>query len=832
MSIKSFHRFGLTLLLVLAISITHQVLGQSIDPNDLSQVRVDELTDAQIRTYMIQAESLGMSDEELEQMALQRGMPLSEVQKLRARVDLLRGAQGEGQQATAAPRAAERQVATDEQEVPDTLEAEEPSGQKPRYGQSLFQTASATFEPNLRLATPANYLLGPADEILIDVVGQSEAKHTLNVSPEGTINIPHVGIVHVGGLTIEEATQVIRSRMSSVYSAIRTGGTRVVVALGNIRSIKVVVTGDVAKPGTYTLPSVASAFNALYHAGGPNEHGSLRDIRVIRNGEVIATLDVYEVMANGVFSENPILQDQDVIMVPRYLKHVELEGEVVRPYRFELKAGETFADLLRYAGGFADAAYRARVKVIRFTDREKRVEDVLDSQFDTFEPVSGDQYLVEKVLDRYVNRVVIHGAVFRPGEYELTPGLTLSMLIKKAEGLKEDAFLKRGTIARLKDDLQPERLSFDVAAVLAGVEPDIELRREDVVNIHSIFELQEAYSVEITGEVRQGGRFPYAEGMTLQDLILQAGGFSESASQARIEVSRRVRNADVLSESAQIAEIFQVDLAQGLGKEDQDFVLQPFDEVAVRTASGYETQKSVRIEGEVLYPGVYTIASKDERISDLIKRAGGFTPFAYVNGASLRRKGSGATRSAAESAAEQTQRELEQEDEYNRLMLLQSLQTGVNRVDGVDIAKNLNNEFVGIDLERIIRKPGQRGDLILEDGDVIRVPKELQTVKISGEVLAPSIAVYGPNKGFKQYVSQAGGFSQRALRKSAYVLYANGSVKSTTRFLFFNSYPPIKPGAEIFVPQKIERPPMSAQQWVGLGTGVASMAAIILAIFK
>lgn len=806
--------------------------AQTIDPNDLSQVRVDDMTDAQIRAYMMQAESLGMTDEELEQMAMQRGMPLVEVQKLRTRIEAMRGSQIGGYESGETEiRGKERKVISDDNISADSAISEPVDESRPRYGESLFRLPAATFEPNLRIATPKNYQLGTGDQLLIDVFGLSETKSSLTITPEGTINIPSVGVVNVGGLTIEEATQVIRSRMSDIYSGIRTGTTNVVVALGNIRSINVVVTGDVIQPGTYTLPSLATAFNALYQAGGPNEYGSLREITVVREGTTIATLDAYEMMAKGVFSQNPVLKDHDVIMVHRYHKHVDLDGEVVRPFRFELKDGETFNDLLGYAGGFTDDAYRARVKVVRRTDRERRVEDVLSSQFGHFEPRSGDLYVVEELLERFENRVVINGSVFRPGEYELTPGLTLSMLIKKAEGLREDAYLQRASIERLKDDFQAERLSFDVSAVLAGLAPDIELRREDVVSIHSIFDLKEAYSVEITGEVRNRGRFPYAEGMTLQDLILQAGGFSESAATTRIEVSRRVRNSDAMSESARIADIFQVDLEHGLGKEASEFVLEPFDEVAVRTASGYETQRTVRIEGEVLYPGEYTIAHKDERISDLIKRAGGFTPYAYVEGASLRRKGL-IDDKAAETATDQSQRKLEQEEEYIRQMRLQTLQAGVNRIDQAEIAKNLNNEFVGINLDRIIRNPGRRGDLILADGDVIRVPKELQTVKISGEVLVPSIAVYAPSKGFKQYVSQAGGFSQRALRKSAYVLYANGSVKSTSRFLFFNSYPEIKPGAEIFVPQKIEKPPVSAQQWIGLGTGVASMAAIILALFR
>ena len=380
--------------------------------------------------------------------------------------------------------------------------------------------------------------------------------------------------------------------------------------------------------------------------------------------------------------------------------------------------------------------------------------------------------------------------------------------------------------------MQTEQMSFDVAGIVAGTTPDVELKREDVVTIASIFALREQYTVEIDGEVRSPGQFAFAEGMTLQDLIIKAGGFRESATSSRIEVSRRVKNADALSQSARTAEVYHVIVEKGLIKTDQDFVLKPFDKVVIRTATGYETQKTVWVEGEVLYPGEYTITRKDERISDIIKRAGGFTPFAYVDGASLKRAAVPGAAKPAETGAEQAKKERAQQDAYDRMLTLRQLQSDATEVDEMTISRNADNAFVGINLERIVKKPGYRGDLILQDGDVIRVPTELQTVKISGEVLAPSTAVYAPSKGFKQYISQAGGFSSRALKKSTYVLYANGSVKSTNRFLFFNNYPPIKPGAEIFVPQKEIKEPMTPQQWLGIGTGAASLLGIVLTMLR
>lgn len=811
------------------------VFAQSINAQDLSAVRIDDLSDAQILAYIGQAEASGLSEDEMEQMAIQRGLPYAEVVKLRSRVESLRG-QEEVQYGKIDTRRPTNRIVTDTVYTsgvqPDSSITEEGDTVQSRiFGASLFQSSTPMFEPNLRIATPKSYVIGPGDQLLIDIYGQSEASHTLNVTPDGTINIPHLGVVPVAGMTIEQASSRIRTQLSSVYGGMRAGGTQVEIALGNIRSIHVVITGEVVRPGTFTLPSLASVFNALYQSGGPTANGSFRNVNLIRNGSTIAVLDIYDILVNGAFSENIRLEDQDVILIPPYSNRVELTGEVKREAIFELKEGETFEELLNYAGGFTEEAYRARVKVIKTTDREHRVEDLLSSQFRHYVPSPGDKFLVERVLPRYENRVSIEGAVFRPGDYELTPGLTLSMLIKKAEGVKEDAFLNRGSIARQQDDLQTERISFNVAGIIAGTEPDVELKREDVVNIYSIFDLQEARTVFIEGEVQRPGRFSYADGMTLQDLVVEAGGFRESASPMRVELSRRVRNINPQSRSSSTAEIFQIDVDQTLLKSSGDFVLMPFDEIVVRTALGYETQKTVRIEGEVLFPGTYTIMSKDERISDLVKRAGGFTAYAYIEGASLKRGVARQIRDA-ETAVEQAERESERDDAYNRMLTLQNLQLDANSAGAINVEKNINNNFVGIDLQRIVKNPGKRGDLILAHGDVITVPKELQTVKISGEVLAPSIAVYSQAKGFRQYISQAGGFSQQAMKKSAYVLYANGSVKGTSKFLFFNSYPEIKPGAEIFVPRKPARDPISPQQWLGMTTGLASLAAILLTIFR
>lgn len=802
---------------------------------DMSNIRVDELTDAQIRNFVNQVEASGLSEAQLEQVATARGMSPSEIAKLRQRVNKLPTVpqnnpitQSSIRQDTSLSLSSSPQdIRTEAEKALDELSSKV-------FGASLFQNANPQFEPNLNLATPKNYVIGTGDELMIEIYGYSEASYKLKVSPEGNINIPNIGIVSVAGSTIESASARIRNSLSSIYSGISNGTTNVNITLSNIRSIKVILTGGIVKPGTYTLPSVASAFNALYASGGPTLNGTMRDIRIIRNGQVISTLDVYDFLVDGSLKNNITLQDQDVIFVPPYSKRVELIGQVKRPALFELKTGETFNDLLKYAGGFTEYAYQDRIQVLKNTDKERRIEDLLSSQFGQYEPVSGDKFTVSRILERFENRVSINGAVFRPGDYELSPGLTLSMLIKKADGVKEDAFLNLGYITRLKPDLQLEQITFNIANILAGTDPDIQLKKEDKIFISSIFDIKDAYSLNIDGEVRRPGTYSYAEGRTIKDLILEAGGFKESATPLRIEVSRRMANTDITSKDGDLAEIFQLDLSKNFTGKDANFVLRPFDMVFVRTAPGYETQKTVRIEGEVVYPGNYAISKKDERITDIIQRAGGFTPFAYIKGASLKRMGTLSLQAAA-TRDDQIALQMEKEESQQTLQTLTAIQQDQNvALSQGELQQKTNNDYVGVNFTKILEKPEDKQNLLLRDGDVIFIPKELQTVKVGGEVLSPVTAVYIANRRLKYYISQAGGFSEQALKKRSYVVYANGSVKSTNNFIGIRTYPRIEPGAEIFVPKKEyrQRQSISPQAWVGIGSTIASMAAVIFSIIN
>lgn len=808
--------------------------AQSVNPQNLSNVKVSELSDAQIRAFIKQVEATGLSEAQLEQVALARGMSQDEVQKLRLRVDKLKKDEASKPAASAnkTEGTAARQI-TDPESM-DTPPAKESLENKADqalaelrskiFGSALFKNANMSFEPNLRIATPSNYVLGPDDEVRLELTGYNEASYKLAVSPEGTIRIEYVGLVSVSGLTIEQATARIKSRLAKYYPGISSGATQLNIALGNIRSIKVTVLGEAVKPGSFTLPSLATAFNALYAAGGPSENGSLRQIEIIRNNKVVRKLDVYDFLLRGDQANNIRLQDQDIIRIPPYQQRVEFLGEVKRPAIFEMLPGESLDQLINFAGGFTEAAYTARIKVLQNTDKERRMKDVAAADFKSYQPQMGDKFYVEPILERFENRVSIEGAVFRPGNYALSEGLTLSQLLQKAEGLKEDAFTQRAYLTRLKADNTFELIAFDLAKILNGGTDDILLKREDQVQIASIFDLRDKYKITIDGAVRLPGELKYAENMALEDAIIQAGGFTEAGFEKRIEVARRVKNSEE-SPSAKTAEIFQIDVDPQLKFSKTQFSLQPFDIISIRNAPGFEEQRQVVLKGEVKYPGAYALSRKDERISDLINRAGGLTELAYPQGASLKRPG-------PKPSGKNDQFDADEEDS-KKLILQQRLQKKLNDTSSINIAEEKAlNIAVGIQLEKILNRPGSNSDLIMEAGDTISIPKKLQTVKVSGEVLSPITVVHRSGKSLKTYVAEAGGPSEKAMLKRAYVIQANGGVKSTTKLLFFKFYPKVGPGAEVFVPTKAEKARLSAQEILGITSGIASLGAIILGIIN
>jgi protein involved in polysaccharide export with SLBB domain len=814
-------------LIFLFIGVASGILSAQTLPSDLSSTNVSTLSDSQIKQIIQQASQAGYSDDQIIQAAQSKGLSPAEAQKLRNRINLVRRTNSAG--ATDVRTGMQNDTGQTRRKLnytvnPDTLLQRDTDifqTVAPKvFGSDIFTQRNLTFAPNLKLATPKNYIVGPDDQLYISVYGNSLVNWKLDVSPEGNINIPGVGPVNVTGKSIEQATTDIRRKLiANKYDIGR--GSSLQVSLGDIRSIKVIMVGEVGKPGTYTLPSLATAFNALYAAGGPNKNGTYRQIEIIRDNRIIRTLDVYDFLVKGDQKSNIGLQDQDIIRVPSYRTHVQLSGEIKNPAIFETLPGETFADVLRFAGGFTDQAYSARIRVLQVSDQQRRITDVVERDFQNYIPLKGDKYIVDRILDRYENRVTIKGAVFRPGDYQLDKGLTLSGLVDKAAGLKEDAFGGRAVITRLKSDNTKEIVAVDLIAIRNKSVADVIMQREDSVYISSIFDLRDKYKVTIKGQVRNPGNFDFAENMKVADLILKAGGLSEGASPKRIEVSQRINNSDPGSTASRIAEVYSIDLNDGLNLSSADFTLHPYDIVSVYSLPGYEKQRTVKVEGEVLYPGYYTLKTKNEKISDIIKRAGSLTASADVTGSSLKRNNSailGVSKNQADSAVLQVERK-------ERLNHLRNSFKDSSVVDN----EPLRNNYIGIDLARIIDKPGSNTDLILEDGDILRVPKQQQIVRVNGEVLYPSAVVYEKGKTFNDFVSNAGGYSPQALKRGAYVVYPNGTVKGTRKFLFFNNHPDVKPGSEIYVPKKPERRG-NTQEFIAITTALASLGAIILGI--
>lgn len=668
------------------------------------------------------------------------------------------------------------------------------------------------FENNLltSIPTPKNYILGSGDKLSVDLYGFSQASYDVIVSPDGYISIPKAGLIYVAGQTIEVAKQKIASKLSRFFAGLSdgvSGSTLIAISLNNVRAIKVTILGEVVAPGTYTVTSLTSMLNALYTAGGPNEIGSYRNIQLVRAGKVINTLDLYEFMMKGYANSDFILQDQDVIQVNPYVSRIAAEGFTKRTGLFELLPNESLSKLIEYAGGFHQYAYTHQVKVYRVTPREYKINTVPTNEFGRFIMQNGDSLVVEKIINRYENLVKVTGAVFRPGDYSLDESPTLLSVINAAEGLKEDAFIGRISIVRTLDDLRLTNISVNLKDIQTGKIADIPLRRLDEIIVPSVFDLTEQTYVRIQGAINNpdaeiGVELPYVKDLTIEDVIVRVGGLTEAASLSRIELVRRKRNVDPTKLEAQISDIFYFDVSPNLTVEDNGlkFKLLPFDEIFIRTSPNYSKQLFVSIEGEVLYPAPYAILKKDEKISDLILRAGGMTPLAYLEGATLLRKVK-----LSESELEMRRKTI------SDISVSSKSNVGVD-VDDISTEKE---EAIGIDLRRILANPGSSSDMVLQEGDIIRIPKRLETVRVQGEVLYPTSIKYNGTK-LRTYISRAGGFTKRSLRGRSYVLYANGSVDRTRRFMGVNIYPRIEPGSEIIIPQKVVNTQQQISQFQNL----------------
>ncbi|WP_243839759.1 SLBB domain-containing protein [Algoriphagus zhangzhouensis] len=855
------------LLILVAFFVAFQVEAQSL--SDIQNIKVDNLSDAQIEQLIKRAEASGLTSNQLVGMARERGMPAAEAMKLSQRISQLQSAANST--GTGIGSFGGRSM-TGEQGIDmfDSLRRSDPyydltPTQKKIFGYKLFHNRSLDFSPSLNLPTPLSYVIGSGDQLLVDVYGASQQSFDLTVTPEGRVLLPNIGPIQVGGSTIEAASARIKTSLGRIYSGLlgSNPNTFLQVRLGNIRSIKVSMVGELTKPGTYTLPSFATVFNALYAAGGPNENGAFRNVQVYRNSKLAATVDIYEFLSKGDQNANIVLQDNDVVIVPPLQARVEVIGPVRREGLFEVKPNETLSDLYIYTGGFQSLAYKDRVTVRRIENNERKVFDVPQSEYATFQPKDGDEILVGEALERFTNRVQVTGSVYRPGEFALSSGgLTVKQLVEKAEGLRPEAFTTRATLYRTSDDLTLAAVPLDLKGILDGTSADVELKNEDLLFVPSRYDIQEEYYVKVSGEVNFPGTYPFASEMTVGDLVLRAGGFLESASNSSIEIARRVRD----SGSGKIADVISlsIDADMKLSQEEASTPLSPFDHIFIRRRPGFEQEQLITVKGEVRYPGNYAITSANERISDVIKRSGGLSQFAYPKGASLIRRTiyfegpteeeiredrlkelrdnldplkNRNTNEAEQILFERIERKLEQIEEVKaqeeRSRFQEKIFEVSNPLDSLSIDSTLNasrykeEDLVGIDLEYIMDHPGSEADLILFEGDVIQIPKQLQTVRMVGEVLLPTTTRFEKNKSLKAYISKAGGFTENARRSKAYVIYANGDAAKTKSFLGIKNYPKLEPGAEIVVPKKPIRERMSAAGWIGIASSLATLGILV-----
>ena len=777
------------------------------------------MSDDEVISYVKNAVNQGKSQQTIYKEVVARGVSTSQLQRIKDKY--------EQQKENAVVKKSNKNVDTQrvnpeqaEDKAPaqsNDMTVDGPEGGIKVFGRDIFRTANLTFEPSMNIATPVNYRLGPGDQLQIEVWGASETNITQKVSPDGYISIPNVGPVNVNGLTVQAATNRIKAKLSQIYSGLASSNvnlsTHVKVSLGQIRTIQVNIMGEVARPGTYALSSFSTVFHALYKAGGMSKMGSLRNIKVVRGGRTVATVDVYDYIINGRSHSDIRLQEGDVILASPYDALVLIKGKVKRPMYYEMKSSESIRTLIGFAGGFSNDAYRGAVTVDRNNTKERTVATVDDMNYGVFKVKDGDVVSVGEILDRYDNRIEVKGAVYRPGYYELGKDIqTVKDLIEKADGLLEYAFTNRAVLHRENDDKTLEVISLNVKAIIDGTEADVTLRKNDVLFIPSKYDLEQKGTLEIRGEVYKPNVFPYAANTKLEDLIIMAGGLTESASTVRVDVTRRIIDRKGTKKQKEIAQTFSFGVKDGFVVEGEPgFVLEPYDQVFVRRSPGYSEKVNVTVSGEVEFEGDYSLNVRNERLSDVLEKAGGLTEFAYIEGARLERQMT--------------------PEEYKQAQELMDMVASNNKVSGNDsiVVPQVSRTYpVGIDLKEIMANPHSAIDPVLQDGDVIVIPQYMTTVSVSGSVRKPNSVVYDPKMKLKDYISEAGGYAERARKSGTFILYPNGHIKELGRNA---SAKDIIGGSKIIVPQK------GRSQW-NLGTTLStittsvSMLAVIASLIN
>lgn len=777
------------------------------------------MSDDQVVQYVKQAQAGGKSQKQMTTELLRRGVTQEQVLRIKAQYEATNNsadgsenkptqmrkravAMGESYEAAEVD---DQKAVIDEKQ--DSQARAEASGRQ-IFGHNLFQSRNLSFEPSGNLATPINYRLGPGDEVIIDIWGASENTIRQTISPEGSIQVKDLGPVHLNGMTVKEANAFLQREFSKIYSGI--GGTepnsQIRLTLGDVRTIQINIMGEVSVPGTYTLSAFSTVFHALYRAGGVNKIGSLRDIKLVRNGKTIENLDVYDFIMKGKMNDDIGLQEGDVIIVNPYQSLVEIVGKVKRPMYYELKPTETVASLLKYAGGFTGDAYKKAVRIIRKSGREHQVFNVDEMDYSVFRLDDGDMVTTDAVLERFENKVEISGAVYRAGLYQLDGTVnTVKQLIKKAEGLRGDAFLGRVLLDREREDYTHEMISIDLNGLMNGTVADIPLQKEDHLYIPSMNDLKEQETVSIYGEVLNGGTFLHSDNMSIEDLVIQAGGLREAAATTRVSVTRRIKDPKSTLYSSKLAETFTFDIKDGLITGDDSFYLQPFDVVQVRRSPAYQVQRTVTVAGEVLFSGGYTLLKKNERLSDLIKRAGGITSEAYIKGGRLIRK-------------------MNDEERRRESDVVRMARSGEGS-DSISIAKLAISETytVGLDMGKALANPGSDYDVVLREGDMIYIPEYVNTVKIGGSVMYPNTVSWQKGAKLKHYINMAGGYGDMAKKRKVYIIYLNGTVARAKK----SSSNLIQPGCEIIVPSKKEKQRMQLAEILGMSSATATIAAMV-----
>ncbi len=814
-----------------------------IKSKDLSTVKVDYLSDDEIGKIVSQLKSNNATINDVQSMALSKGMSQAEFDKLRTRITEYEKKNGKDADKKKNDKDKKKDDKLNEVDKDSEFgrKQEKIKNEKIKdslnaliFGSELFDNPTLNFEPDLKMATPVNYVLGPGDKLEISIYGIQQFDDTVPVNFEGKITIQNVGQISVAGMSIEAASQKIKAAIARVYTTVRSGQSQVSVSLSDIRTIKVTIVGG-KQPGNYSISSLASVYNALHLAGGPGKNGSYRNIELIRNNKVYKNVDIYKFLVKGDQSDNVSLRDNDVIRIPAYTQRVIVEGEVKRPGIFEMKKGEKFSDLLNFASGFNEFAYTASVNVLQKTGKEFKVHDINESEYGSYAPQSGDVFKVTKILNRFENRIKIEGAVFRPDYYSFSEGMRVSDLITRAEGLKEDAYTKRARIIRLKTDLTTEIVNVDLSAALSGdLNADIGLKREDIVTVYSILEFREEYKVTIDGEVKNPGEYEYFENLTLNDLVVQVGGLTGSASK-RVEIARMVKSDVIDDADPKRIELVELEITADNNEQIKNFVLKPFDVVNIRKMAVYEKPEMVKVSGAVTYPGKYVLANKKETVYNVVMRAGGLTSIANLDGMKIKRPIKEAQIEQLESVNLNLDKKLTTEEEAVKS---KQGEFDLKKKDTLNskLSKKLRDELkfatIPVNWEKIVKDKNHYSNVTLFPGDEIEVAVYNEGVKVTGNVLLTSEIPYRKGKGFKYYINSVGGVDSKGWKKKAYIIYPNGKASVTGSFLFFRSYPRVEPDSQIVVPEKPQTKKMTAGEWVGIGSVISSLALLIVTAFK